>query len=213
VTLRSDPNANYPRRPTVPPGTPPPLLQRIDPQSGRRFLEPVLTSGPAPVDAENFVLFRTGQFDPPPACCVCLSSPQTSFTPVFKVNTNDGALPVPLCAACAASIKMRWFLWALAGIVGGMIVAGLMALFIPGLDLTGRWIVFTLFSFFLSLLALVILPGRRTRPYRLKVVDGDRGIFRFSAINPQFNTLLAERVLLSERKRTALSVTAIGQEV
>src|SRR5688500_5784881 len=80
---RIDPNATHPRRPAVPPGTPPALVEQRDPRTGQARLVPVASHGgddpagaggsPGGAGRVEWAVFRPGQVRFPPVCCMCLA--------------------------------------------------------------------------------------------------------------------------------------------
>ena len=83
-------------------------------------------------------------------------------------------------------------MWALALTVIALAVSGGVAMALPHkVDAFGRWFAFGLCAFFGVLFAIVV-PAMITRPYRMRRVDGDRGVFRFAAENPAYTRLVAE---------------------
>ena len=200
MRLRIDPNSSYPRRPSLPVGTPPPLVETTDPRTGQAVLAPV------PVTADGgggpgtrgggaeWAVFRPGQVVLPPVCCVCLAGAATVYKPPMKVSENSD-IEVPLCAVCAGRIRARWWLTALAVTGAALSAAGLVALLLPrGVDETGRWIAFTVIGLFATLIGAAVVPARLCRPYRYGIIDADRGIARFAAQNPRYTDLLVQQV-------------------
>jgi hypothetical protein len=63
----------------------------------------------------------------------------------------------------------------------------------PDIDATGRLDRVRHDGLFGALFAVAFLPGRMTRPYRYRVIDGSRGIVMFAAKNPQYTAMLVEQ--------------------
>ncbi|HYE18487.1 MAG TPA: hypothetical protein VEA69_08585 [Tepidisphaeraceae bacterium] len=202
---RIDPNRTFPSAPLLPPGTPPAMVRRTDPRTGEERLEAV----PQQVRAEEeelrpgqvggeWVTYRAGQVAFPAACCVCTGAPTTTYSVPFKVSEAD-EVNVPLCRGCARGLKLKWWVIALAA---AGVVAGVLAIVAWGgvvkADATGRAILFTIGCVFGVPVAVAIVPAMLCKPYRIKVVDGDRGIFRLTATNPEFVRAMRKQVREAE---------------
>lgn len=193
---RIDPNITYPRRPTVPPGTPPALIEKRDAETGEMHLVPV-ASREVGIGTEEWAMFRPGQVQLPAVCCMCLAPASTIFHSPLKVNENSD-VEVPLCTSCSGELSRKWWLTVLVvGAVSLAVAAGLAAA-IPGIDAFGRWFLFGIIGFFGILVGGVVVAGRVCRPYRIAVVDADRGIVKFAASNPGYTAMLVEQVRASE---------------
>jgi hypothetical protein len=194
---RIDPNRGATGKPVIPPGTPPALVARWDPEGGPVRLE---TVGRPAVDLARgveWVLLRPNQVELPQLCCLCLDKATTAYDSPFKVN-EDSTIDVPLCGACAAGLRHRWWIIALITFCLTLAVTGLVVLMIPAADTTGRWISFVIFGTIVSAFAIAVVPNMACRPYRFRVIDADRGIVRFSARNLEYNALLEQSVRESD---------------
>ncbi len=198
---RIDPNITYPRRPTVPPGTPPALVEERDPQTGDSCMVPVAASNDDRMARSKWAMFRPGQVQLPGVCCMCLSPAPTVYRSPLKVNDNSD-VEVPLCEPCSAQLRRRW--WLVAATVGAACVAvsAACAASFPHGDTVGRWGLFGIIGFFGALIGGVVIASRVCRPYRMKVVDADRGIVKFAASNPAYTAMLVEQVRASDRLAT-----------
>jgi hypothetical protein len=194
---RIDPNITYPRRPTVPPGTPPSLVETRDAQTDELQLVPVPARDDSSMRVSEWAVFRPGQVQLPPVCCICLLAASTIYGSPLKVNEHSD-VEVPLCGACSARLRRRWWLALLVFAVAWIACTALMTMAVPGIDAVGRWCLFSIVGFLGALVGGVVIAGRVCRPYRLAVVDGDRGIVRFSASNPAYTGLLIEQVQASD---------------
>jgi MFS family permease len=192
-----DPNITYPRRPTVPPGTPPALIEERDPQTGDLRLVPVAASNDDRTIRSEWAMFRPGQVQLPPVCCMCLSPAATVYRSPLKVNENS-EVEVPLCEPCRAQLRRRWWLVALAVAAASVVVSAACAALFPYGDAIGRWGLFGILGFFAALIGGVMIASRVCQPYRLKVVDTDRGIVKFAASNPAYTAMLVEQVRASD---------------
>lgn len=135
---------------------------------------------------------RPGEFVLPQACCRCLASPDTVYESPFRVNdTSD--IAAPLCRACASTLHRRW--WAVAALTATATLAAAAAavLAIPGLDAFGRFFLFGFLGLLGGCFAVAIIPNRVCRPYVMRVLDADRGIFHFATRNPAYDRLPAEQ--------------------
>ena len=194
---RIDPNATFPRRPSVPPGTPPALVEQPDPQTGEIVLMPVPSRDDDRTEDREWATFRPGHVRLPPVCCMCLSAATTTYRSPLKTNEHS-EVEVPLCESCSAELSRRWWLAVFVVAVIAFALSGVLALSIPGGDAVGRWILFSLVGFFGALVGGVVIAGRACRPYRIRVVDADRGIVKFAASNPGYTAMLIEQVRASD---------------
>jgi hypothetical protein len=191
---RVNPNATYPRPGPVPPGTPPALIETRNADTGELYLTPVprAEGTEAAVGGVEWATFRPGQVVFPEVCCVCLDGATTGYAVPFSVNSGS-EVPVPLCPGCAWDLKKMWWLAAfVVGLLAAAISAGI-ALAIPKTDEVGRWILFTFLTVFAVPVAAAVIPAMICRPYRLRTVDGDRGVVRFRAKNPAYTQLVAQQ--------------------
>jgi hypothetical protein len=193
--LRSaiDPNVTYPRRPTLPVGTPPALVEATDPKTGEAILQPAVAQEDL-IDKDGWATFSPGELEFVPACCVCLEEAMTHYKSPFVMNERDKQVPVPLCRACARRLRMRWWLTALAVIVVAAGGSALFALSWPKVDAFGRWFGGGAIALFVSLFAVALIPNQVCRPYWMKVIDADRGIWKFKAKNPEYTRMLVGEV-------------------
>lgn len=192
LRARINPNLTYPRRPTLPLGTPPALLPSVDSQTGQTIYTPVPTEDDP---AEEWAIFRPGELVLPEICCECLAPAETVFSTPFKINENS-ELAVPLCRKCFSTLRWRW--WALFG--KSMGAAGLIAsltFLIPGMDSVGQWFLAILLFCILWGIGLVTICQWRVRPYQLKTSDTLRNIYSIRFRNPEYTNRL--RALLAPK--------------
>lgn len=201
LRLRVDPNATYPRPPALPPGTPPALVERRDPQGGGTYLEEVVRRATGPAArarvGEPVAILNVDQLYFPPVCCVCLGAATRGYKSPFRATTNSD-IPVPICDACSRRLTVRWYLLAPLWAVAAAAAAALVALAIPDIDATGRWITFTVVGLFGVVLAVAIVPNRYCRPYRFKVIDNERAVIEFAARNPAYTRMVIEQAGLPD---------------
>lgn len=196
LRLRVDPNATYPRRPVLPPGSPPALVEQLDRQTGERILGPVPTRADEPATQVEWATFRPTQFELPDLCCVCLSPATTTYRPPLQVDAVSD-LPVPMCDGCRARRRQVW--WStLAIVVLASVLVGSAAFAVPGTDRFGRWLIMGLITVLGSLMGGVVIAGRVARPYRMKTIDANRGIVQFAAMNREYTAMLVDQVRRSD---------------
>jgi hypothetical protein len=78
--------------------------------------------------------------------------------------------------------------------VAALALSAFSAMIIPALGVSGRWLVGLLVVFIVMPVSLAVVPNRMCRPYRLRVVDGDRGVYRFRASKRAYTELLIDQV-------------------
>ena len=199
---RIDPNQTYPSRPRIPPATPPALVERRDRKTGKSYLEPVDSHADEATHERPWAVFRPGQLKFPRVCCLCLAGASTTYSSPFKVNENS-ELRVPLCGECSSRLRFKWWLVALVSAGIAVMSTALVAEIVPGIDHLGRWFLFGTMALFATVFGVAIVPSRVCRPYRLGVVDADRGIVRFAARNSGFTELLVEQVRASDARASS----------
>jgi len=177
----------------VPLGTPPALIERNDPHTGERRVELVPNRCDKPELLASWAVYRPGQVEFPRVCCVCMTPASTNYRSPFKVNKGSD-FPVPLCGPCYSRVRRRWWLFALAVAGAAIGLAALLAKAVPGLDDFGRWALFCVVALFAVCFGVAVLPNLICRPYRLRVVDADRGVFRFKASSRAYTGLLIDQV-------------------
>ena len=128
---------------------------------------------------------------------MCLSPAATSYQSPLQVNEHSD-VRVPLCQACSGRLTRRWWLALVAVSAASLALAGGLAVIIPGIDAFGRWFLFGMVGFLGAVIGGVVIAAAVCRPYRLAVVDGDRGIVRFAASNPAYTALLVEQIRASD---------------
>ncbi len=190
LRLRIDPNRSHPHPPVVPPATPVPLLWRPDPLTGEMTLQPVFYLPEQLWQKPGWAVLRPDRMHFPASCCVCMRNATTVYQSPFTVDKNS-ELRVPICQPCRAAARRRWWLAFLPTAAAALGISALPALIIPGLDAFGRWMLFILIGLFATGLALAIVPGRITGPYRYRIIDYGRGVAMFKAA-PAFIQLLEE---------------------
>jgi hypothetical protein len=191
IRSQINPNLTYPKRPVLPPGTPPALIESGEEEDGSVIFEPV-PSGVQNVGDPEWVVFRAGHIVFPATCCECMEPAKTAYKSPFRINENDRDVAVPLCESCARKLRRRW--WAAA--VGTMsffeivsVVTGKLNPRDPSLPM-----LMAIPGFLLGVIAIAIIPNMICRPYRIRSVDAARGIVGMFFRNRSFTDLLNERV-------------------
>ena len=190
---RLDPNRTFPRWPTVPPGTPPALVEQRDAATGRTVLVPAPRPA-TPDDGGGGILLRPGQLDLPPVCCLCLAPATMLYLPAMATSHHGDSVAVPMCQPCRRRLRWRWWGAALVTAVVSIAGVGGLVFALPGGDAAGHWALFGAVGSVTALIASLVVAGVAVRPYRLQVIDRDRGISRFVPRSPAFAALVADRV-------------------
>lgn len=190
---RINPNVRYPSRPSVPAGTPPALVRVVDAATHETIWSPAHPADAYSSADQTWAIFRPGQIDMPDVCCVCLAKASTRYAPPLATNERSD-LDIPLCTACQATLRSRWWRTLLLVALVAYTAAGVTAYLVPIIDSTGRWMIFAFFGSSVSLVGGVIIAGQVARPYRLRVVDAERGILRFAASHPGYTALIQEQI-------------------
>ena len=193
---RIDPNQTYPRRPELPPGTPPAWIERLDARTGESSFEAVPSQ--LTTCKDGWVEFRPGQVAIPASCCVCMAEAATTYDAPFKVHENDEPMMVPLCARCASQLRRQWWLMALFVSIAVAVVAGIVAVCVPKASHEDRWVLFIAITAIAGPLFVLTFPALICRPYRLRVMDADRGIVRLWTRSAEFIEALAVQVRQSD---------------
>lgn len=193
LRLRIDPNQTHPRHPDLPPGTPPALLPRTAfPTGGVALLDPAPRHVGRPRDPADGAILRAGQSPHLAICTVCVAPSETTFRPPLKLQEASD-LPASLCRTCASALRRRWWLLAvLTAVLGGAAYLAAAA-FLPIEDRVLRQLLPGIVAVLAVPIAVATLPGRLCRPYRYRVLDGQRGVTLFSAENPEYTRQLMER--------------------
>jgi hypothetical protein len=134
-------------------------------------------------------MFRLGHLMLPPSCCECLQAATTQYRTLFRANEHDHDFPSPLCAPCNRRLRMLW----LVGLVLTFIIAGAAAAtayFGLKTDEFGRAFAAIVIGGFLALLGAAALPNAIAKPYKVRVVDRARGVYRVRFRNHQYTELV-----------------------
>jgi hypothetical protein len=180
---RIQPNRDHPLPPSVPHGSPPPLI--ANPTTGE--LE---VAGPPPLArgaAGEWIEFQIGRNRLPPLCCECLdAAPADSYRyPVAPAVE----LAVPVCSTCSRRRTRRMWLVGLTAF-GVTAAAGLLWFVAAQPDELTFWVVSVLLGGLGPLTALTV-AYIATSPVRVKVVDASRGILRLRFRNDEYASAVA----------------------
>lgn len=197
LRARVDPNRTFPQSPLVPPGTPPALVTT---EASSRSVETQLVAVESAQrnPTSGWVLLRSGQFPLPEACAICLEPPSATHQ-----LRSPHTPPVPLCRACSSRAARRWWMYVAAA--GLTYLGGIFLLYVLFETLIPEGAVGARNGavFFGVLAGPFIVPAvasRLSRPYRLVIVDSDRGIVKFQAPNPAYMGMVNRR--RSEHEKT-----------
>jgi hypothetical protein len=183
LRTRIQPNRDHPFPPSVPHGSPQPLMR--NPATGE--LE---VAGPPPSDREaegRWFEFQIGRNRLPPLCCGCLDAASAGSYRYPVAPPVE--LAVPVCSACSRRRTRRMWLVGLAAL-GVTMAAGLLWSVAAKPDELTFWVVSVLTCGLGPLVAVVIAYGA-TSPVRVKVVDASRGIIRLRFRNDEYRAALA----------------------
>ncbi len=186
---RINPNRWSGDGPKVPSGTPPALIKDAA-ETGQSVLIAV------PSDYSNlqtdaaWAIFRTGQLVLEPLCCQCLGP----ATVGYKLPMTPGnVLAVPLCKDCLWNMRRQWWIWNLIMLPIAFLLVWSIAGIPRMIDETGRTIVTILGGGLLALVGFVIIH-ERIQPYRLRLVDPDRGVAKIRFKNPAYTAILIRKI-------------------
>ena len=196
VRGRIDPNATFPRRPVLPPGTPPALVEQPARPGAAPQYVPSAEVYDIPAGGGAWVTFQAGRLNLPPVCCACLAPTTKIFVSPMPVN-EAGNMPVPLCNSCRSDWRRRVWLTligcaavgAACGAVAGMVADAVAASESAGPDPILHWSLFGV-ALVIGTAAGFWLAAVRSRPYRIRTLDRNRSIFQFAGKNPAYTDLL-----------------------
>jgi len=194
---RLNPNRSYPNGPPPPPGTPPALIEVIDPESGGKYLRAAPGAAASQYQNGHWAVLRPGKLNFPRVCCICLEdAPATYWAPVTMDNNSD--ISAPLCRPCLRRLRRKWWIILLDSVALSFVAGCLLVHGIDGLDDRTRWILTGFVTFVGAIVGVVIASSVLCRPYRMRIIDKDRGIMRFKAINPQFTQLVIANAMTAD---------------
>lgn len=183
-----NPNRRFPHAPELPVGTPKAWtadeILGGGPQPAARATLTV-----APGAFPGWIVFRVGRLVIPNICCECLGPPIKRYGQLLSRTEPSDQLPPSLCAECSSRLSIRWcaaagLIVAVAALVAGIIYVGL------GADLFVRATLAILFATFALTLGVAIVPNRLVKPYQVRAIDRNRGIFRIRFRSERFNALV-----------------------
>jgi hypothetical protein len=203
--LQLDPNLHVNR--ALPIGTPPALLPGVDPATGEQVYVPAGEHQPlAATLAPGLPLpLRPGQLYVPPVCMACLAPATTTYKPVITVSQDDPVAPA--CDRCARSL--RWRFWRLLLSTFGLVFVGVggpvYLIPMPGMEVAERLALAAICGGLVAGLAAFIVAVQRSRPFRLKPLDSDRGVMGLHCANPQYLELMRQELHAAETIRLKLN--------
>ena len=184
LRIRIQPNRDHPLPPSVPHGSPPPLI--ANPATGE--LE---VAGPLPSAREaagEWIGFQIGRNRLAPLCCECLdAAPADSYRYPAAPAVE---LAVPVCSACSRRRTRRMWLVGLAAF-GVTAAAGLLWFVAARPDEITFWVVSVLLCG-IGPLQAAIVAYRATSPVRVKVVNASGGILRLRFRNDEYAACVAD---------------------
>lgn len=192
LRAKIDPNRTFPQRPKVPVGTPPAMIETVDPQSNTPVIKRIPSCDDTTGDLQGWAVFRPGQIQFPPICCVCMAPATTPYKSSFKVD-HGSDLEVGLCDACASRIRRRWWPIALAVALGTLALIIALCALAP-VDEVGQFILGGIVAIFAVPAAVATIPNRFTRPYRFEVLDSQRRVYAFRAANQRHTDIVVAQI-------------------
>jgi len=184
------PNVNFPQQPTIPIGTPPPLLKNAGGQLERTEVQ---SDGEV---RDDLCTLQLGRQKLPAACCECLSTENL----ILKVeHGNRYAIPygesqsitVPVCEPCRNSTSKRSWL------IGTVVFLSLLGGSYLGLKLSIDDETFlTIFFITAGLFSLAIaayIASMLTAPFKYKASDDSRGVLSLCFRNSAYNVLVNQQ--------------------
>jgi hypothetical protein len=202
---RIRPNRDFPRPPTLPPGTPPALIK--DPSSGA--LIPAM-----PVDLmknDGWIDFQIGRHLFPLLCCECLKPATTQHAIAIPLNESL-KIEIPRCSSCATRPQSTGGRggWILFGAIG--LLAGGMAFSIWKFDAAVTCAInaalLTLFFAAVALMAYFLKGEPMHGPIESGVVDVSRGVVRLRFRNPEYGILVAKQITDADELESSQSGSA-----
>ncbi|MCL2646647.1 MAG: hypothetical protein FWD61_06525 [Phycisphaerales bacterium] len=190
---RIDPNRLVNGQPVVPPGTPPALVQQQT-NDGHTIVVPVAS---VEVDLErgaNWAVFRPGQLHFDAMCCVCLGASERWYVAPLRMAKTP--LNVPICKACQWQITKRFLLRVAAGLLLAFLAAYVVSRLIAREtrpDAAQFWIMTGFFTFFVVLVIAVTLI-QLAPPYRVRMVDRARSIWKIKFKNPVYTAIMIRKI-------------------
>lgn len=187
---RFDPNRSVDGNPRVPPGTPPALVRSAPSASGSQTFVAVPSELSNLQTETQWATFRLGQLSLEPICCQCLDLAVATYK---QPVTLGKVLPVPLCQHCLRKLHQQWWLYNLgvlpiAGLVGWALAS------IPReIDDLGRTMATYLVSGIAAIIGFAIID-HWLKPYRVRTVDKDRGVWKIRFKNPAYTAILIRKI-------------------
>ena len=208
---RIQPNRHFPDAPELPPLTPPALVA-VDDAKGSR-LKPLPLDADAFADENGWAYFRLGTIDLLDRCAGCGAEATTHFEAVLVFDSTAAPLSVGLCTKCRSRYRWRWC-WIALAIVVPFPVATLAALLVlHTFDDVFVSIAVTFGAMLVSLFVAAFVPNALSKPYRLRTIDGPRGVVAIRAASVDYNEDVADRSLDFEMAIAADAAANVGDEL
>ncbi|MCA9137724.1 MAG: hypothetical protein KDB00_13225 [Planctomycetales bacterium] len=176
---RIQPNQNYPLAPTLPVGSPLPLME--NPQTGD--LKVVARRNPHSLDVSDWFDFQIGRSVLPLMCCECLGKPSSedgyarSIAPSIEIN-------VPRCAECAKKTRSsRRRIWFATAAMGLLVSFGVLSML--GLETAEYWIL-AVVGGFVALAFASYVASMMTAPVKIGRGQSSRGVIKLRFRNPEY---------------------------
>jgi hypothetical protein len=89
---------------------------------------------------------------------------------------------------------LRWWAWALGGILASIALSGLVAKLVPALNDVSRAILWVGLGLSVSISAVTTIPRLLVLPYRMRMLDPRRLVVRLKFANAEYTRRLGERL-------------------
>ena len=187
---RIQPNRNFPLAPTLPPGTPPPML--VNESTGE--LKLAATNNQQDIYIRGQLDFQFGRHELPDRCCDCMQVAAVKHSyKLFVSNTMD--LDIPRCAPCDRLSKRKyWRVWWFTVVTGTLICVGILVLL--NLQLAELWI-FSCVSLAISIAVASFIALKVTAPVTMIYTDESRGVVRLQFRNVEYEKLVTQKLTKS----------------
>jgi len=135
-------------------------------------------------------IVQAGRFAFPSCCTLCLSEhAHRRFKLPLTPHGDD--IPLPLCEACHAQILRRAWRYTLTGLCIALATA-LLVWAVPWADERLRSPFAIVAGLVIGIFAACVIPDWRLRPYRSRIIDGQRGVIEFWFANPEYGRRLMD---------------------
>lgn len=177
-------------KPSIPPGTPPALVDGKSVGEPAATLTPIPSALPEDQSDPEWVVYRANQKTLVPLCCECLGPPETTFNLPFTTGRVE---PVPICNACRKKLAKRWYVHMAFLVPAAFILGGLGSLFGTDLDEFGKIMTAVIIGGVLAIFA-VAWTESRLKPYSFIQIDGERDVWKARFRNPAYTALIKRKI-------------------